>query len=89
MIWDMWSFPGGLVNVAFQGGVVSLDFSWEIPGFISWGPTIAEKANVVKVSRRLAQGEKCTEPKVTWENRAHKDWQVGIVPWWCRGSPIF
>jgi len=25
-----------IVNMAFQGrGVVSLDFSWEIPGFIS------------------------------------------------------
>ena len=29
------------------------------------------------------------EPKVTWENRAPKDWQVAFVPWWCRVSPIF
>ena len=28
------------------------------------------------------------QPKVTWENRAPKDWQVGIVFWWCRVSPI-
>ena len=28
-------------------------------------------------------------PKVTWENRAPKDWQVAFVSWWCRVSPIF
>ena len=24
-----------------------------------------------------------SEPTVTWENRAPKDWQVAFVPWWC------
>ena len=26
-----------------------------------------------------------TAPKVTWENRDPKDWQVALVPWWCPG----
>ena len=28
-------------------------------------------------------------PTVTWENRAPKDWQVIIVPWWCRVFLLF